>query len=113
MTKAKMPDPPKTDEDEIKQLDSLLDDVPGSLADLTREGGGYTINVIYLPELAKPTEAHVTILGAGKDGDKPVLDTLKGVELDKVWDVLDHPTKYSEGLLLYLGGKERKAKAKK
>lgn len=115
MAKAAMPPKDQDNTEEaIQQLEASLADVPDSLADLYRDGGGYSIGMIFLPELSKPTEVQVVIKGsAGEGSSRSEVDSFK-VTLDKenpgthAMDILNHPTNYSEKLLVYLGGKEKK-----
>lgn len=94
------------DTETIKRLEKdLLADVPGALCDLYREGGGFTVGIILLPDIKRPTEAHVTVL----DGEGAKIDIFT-VPADKAHDAFHHTTQYSEPLLLFLGGKEQKKK---
>lgn len=109
MANTQMPETPKTRAAKNKQIDNLLSTVPGELADMSRQFGGYSINVIYLPELKAPTEAHFVVLGAGDTPTKLDEFTISlGDNPNQVLEILDHPTRYSEALLVYLGGKPRK-----
>ncbi len=71
-------------------------------ADLFRNGGGFTVSAIFVPDLKKPKEAHITI----KTGDGAKIDDFK-VPTNKALDAFNHTTQYSEKLLKFLGGKAK------
>lgn len=85
----------------LLELEKQLD----STADLHREGGGFTVSAIFLPDLKKPKEAQIVI----KTGDGAKIDAFR-VPAAQVWDVFHHPTQHSEPLLEFLGGKKKKGK---
>ena len=72
-------------------------------SDLFRNGGGFTVSVIFAPDMKNPKTAHITV----KTGDGAKIDTFK-VPADKAWDAFHHTTQYSEKLLQFLGGKKGK-----
>lgn len=71
-------------------------------ADLYREEGGFTVSVIFLPDLKKPKEAQVSV--KTRDGAK--IDNFK-VPADKAWEAFNHTTQFSEKLLEFLGGTKK------
>lgn len=88
----------------------LLSQVPITLADLSRDGGGYSIQVIYLPDIEHMAdtgaEAHITIIG----GKGETLDTLTIPAAEGVV-AFRHPSGYSHKLRDYLAPPKGKAAA--
>ena len=78
----------------------LLAQVPTELADLSRDGGGYKVQVIYLPDIETPETAHVTVL----DEKGNVIDTMN-VPAKQGLDVFRHPAHYSRALSDFLAGR--------
>ena len=74
--------------------------------DLFRNGGGFTVSVIFLPDISKPKEAQIIV----KTGDGAKIDTFK-VSIAQAWDAFHHTTQYSEKLLGFLApGRQKKGK---
>jgi hypothetical protein len=95
MTKAvEKPDDTKALLDLEKQLEEP--------ADLHRDGGGFSVSAILLPDLKKPKQAQIIV----KTGDGAKIDTFK-VPIDKALDAFHHTSQYSEKLLEYLGGTKK------
>lgn len=78
----------------------LLAEVPAILADLFEQKTGYSVRVIYLPDLKAPESAHVVIL----NGDNKPIDTITDLPLDQVMDAFRYPQRYSGALRDYLNG---------
>jgi hypothetical protein len=76
-------------------------------ADLHRNGGGFTVSAIFLPDLKTPTEVQIDV----KTGDGAKIDSFKvpvGEDnIDKVLDAFHHTTQHSEKLLAFLGGAKK------
>lgn len=82
----------------------LLSNVPKGIVDLQRDGGGYHVQLIFLPDLKKPEEAHITLFfGAEIESFTVPFDNYK--------DVYFHPCGYSAKLRDYLAPPKGKAAA--
>ena len=74
--------------------------------DLYRNGGGFGVSVIYLPDMVKPKEAQIIV----KTGDGAKIDDFK-VPIAKAWDAFTHTTQYSKKLSEFLvPGRQKKGK---
>lgn len=89
----------------------LLEEVPGELADLHRDGGGFNVSIVLLPDIATPREAHVTV----RTEKTNVLDTFTA-ELNpdnpgaQIMDLLHHTSTHSVKLRNHLTGREEPKK---